>query len=368
MLARERAGALRTMACATVLSLLACGRAPDPLPPLRAALDEAFETEVVITLGEDPQDSIATPGIFRERADGGFLLSDRQLPRVRSYDARGRLEAAFGRFGEGPFEFRRINGLTETARGRVAVLGSAPRLTYLTANLVPDTIVQLPGIPSGIEQIGSDLLVGIKLFTEATRGVSRFVQQPRLLHRLVADEIAWSAYTFPFIPLERPYWASLVRFSFDVAGDSIYMAYSLRYPVTILNAAGDSIGAIGVPPGTFQPVPVFEPGAFNPGAYPTQMPELLGGRGTISHIAVVGSHLVVVHGRFGYPESGGPFGAYHSSLDIYDRYTGRKLYEEVPLPEDSRVLGGGRHLYLLQNSSFPPWRIAKLSLRVEKPS
>lgn len=85
------------MACAAVLPLLACGRAPDPLPPLRAALDEAFETEVIITLGEDPQDSIATLGIFKERADGGFLLSDGQLPRVRSYDARGRLEAAFGR-------------------------------------------------------------------------------------------------------------------------------------------------------------------------------------------------------------------------------------------------------------------------------
>ena len=75
--------------------LLGCGRAPDPLPPLRAALDEAFKTEVIITLGEDPQDSIATPEIFKER---------------------------------------------------VAVLGSGPRLTYLTANLAPDTIVQLPGI------------------------------------------------------------------------------------------------------------------------------------------------------------------------------------------------------------------------------
>lgn len=353
------------MACAAVLPLLACGRAPDPLPPLRAALDEALETEVIITLGEDPQDSIATPGIFNERADGGFLLSDGQLPRVRSYDEQGRIEAAFGRFGEGPFEFQSVDGLAETASGRVAVIdGRQARLTWLTRGLLEDTTVSLPGVPSRIRTIEDDLLMEMRLASESGEADSRarFYRRPLVLHRLTEHRVEWSSYTRPFLPAERPYWNSMVRFSFDVAGDSIYMAFSLRYPVAILNTAGDSIGEIGVPPGTFEQVPVFERGAFSPAAFATQVSDLLGGRSTISHIAVVGSHLVVVHGRFGYPESGGPFGAYHSSLDIYDRHTGRKLYEDVPLPEDSRVLGGGRHLYLLQNSSFPPWRIAKLSL------
>ena len=348
-----------------VLAVTACARAPDSgSGAARVALGEVFETDVVVTLGEDPQDSIATPGFFAERATEGFLLSDGQLPRIRSYREDGRLDAAFGRFGEGPFEFQRINGLAETASGEVAVLDSRQiRLTYLTGDLEPDTIVQLPGVPSGIEPMGDDLLVGLMLATERSRDASRLLQRPRLLHRLADNRVAWSAYTYPFVPIERPYWASLVRFSFNVAGDSIYMASSLRYPVAILSTAGDSVGEIGVPSSTFLPVPVFEPGALAPNNL-TRLPNLLGGHSTISQMAVVGSHLIVVHGRFG-SEVG--FTEYHSSLDIYDRHTGGKLYKDVPLPENSRVLGGGRHLYVLQDTRFPPWRIAKLSFQEEDP-
>lgn len=346
----------------------ACAAAPDSEHrAIPGPLEEVFRTEAVVTLGEDPQDSIATPGIFEERADGGFLLSDGQLPRVRSYDARGRLEAAFGRFGEGPFEFRGISGLAEESSGRVAVVDAGQgRLTYLTGSLRPDTVVRLPGVPRDVEPLGEDLVLALPL-GEQREGVSRFFERPLLLQRWTPDGSAWSAYRLPYLPIERPYWNSIRRFSFDVGGDSIYVSFSLRYPITILNSSGDSIGVIGVPPATFEPVPVFEPGAFNPGAYPTQMPELLGGRSTISHVAVVGPRLVVVHGRFGSPSSGGRFGSYHASLDIYDRHTGGKLYEDVALPENSRVLGGGRHLYVLRDQRFPPWRIAKLSFRQEDP-
>ena len=367
MTARSRRAWMRPASSfVAVLTVVACGTELRPAPPaVGVALDDVFDV-AVIALEESPEDSIATPGLFAERAAGGFLLSDGQLPRVRSYDERGRIEAAFGRFGEGPFEFQSVDGLAETASGRVAVLdGRQARLTWLTGGLLADTTVSLPGVPSGLRTIGDDLLMKMRLASESGEVDSRarFHLRPLVLHRLTEHRVEWSSYTWPFLPAERPYWNSMARFSFDVAGDSIYMAFSLRYPVAILNTAGDSIGEIGVPPGTFEPVPVFERGAFSPAAFATQLSDLLGGRSTISHIAVVDSHLVVVHGRFRYPESGGPFGSYHSSLDIYDRHTGRKLYEEVPLPEDSRVLGGGRHLYLLQNSSFPPWRIAKLSVR-----
>ena len=365
---RGGAGAVRLTPFLTLLASAACAVAPDSeRGAARVALDEVFDTGVVTTLSEDPQDSIATLGFFAERVNGGFLVSDGQLPRIRSYHEDGRLEAAFGRFGEGPFEFQGINGLAETTSGRVAVIDSRHnRLTYLTGDLVPDTMVQLPGVPSGLEPMGHDLLMGLRLATEGTQGVSRFFQRPRLLHRLTDNKVAWSAYIYPFVPIERPYWASLVRFSFEVAGDSIYMASSLRYPVAILNTAGDSIGEIGVPPPTFQPVPVLDRGALAPNNA-ARIPDLLGGRSTISHIAVVGSHLVVVHGRFGSQGSEGPFGSYHSSFDIYDRHTGHKLYEDLAVPENSRILGGGRHLYLLQDTRFPPWRIAKLSFREQDP-
>ena len=40
-----------------------------------------------------------------------------------------------------------------------------------------------------------------------------------------------------------------------------------------------------------------------------------------------------------------------------------KRYEDVPLPERSRILGGGRYLYMLLDTDFPPWRVAKLQFR-----
>ena len=355
-----------------VLAVVGCetapGRAP---PPVRATLDEVFATEGVIQLGEHPQDSISVPGIFAERPHGGFLVTDGHLPRVRSYDEQGRLEAAFGRFGEGPFEFRGISDVTATPSGRVVVVDPRQdRLTYLTSDLLPDRMVRLPGVAYGAESLGEDLLLEMTLAAERAEDLSRFIRRPVRFHRLTGSGVAWSAYPLPFVPAERPYWRSFVEFPFAVAGDSIFVASSLEYPVTILNASGDSVGELGAPSGTYKPFPILESGALSPGAYATQLPELLGGSNTISHLAVVGSRLVLTHGRFGYPSSSNSvsaFGAYHASLDIYDRHTGLKLYEDIPLPEGSRVLGGGRFLYVLQDRGFPPWRISKLSFREPPP-
>ena len=230
----------------------ACGTAADSgSPPARSSLslDEVFTTEAVITLGEDPGDSIAAPGVFQARADGGVLLGDRLLPRVRAYDEEGQLDAAFGRFGEGPFEFRSISDLTETPSGRVVVLdASLGRLTYLTDRLLPDTLVQLPARAYRAEPLGEDLLLHMTLGV-STEGRSRLLTSPQLLHRWTGSGVAWSRYQLPFLPAERPYWGGFQRLPFAVAGDSIYVAYSLRYPVTILNAAGALVGEIGTPPG-----------------------------------------------------------------------------------------------------------------------
>ena len=46
---------------------------------------------------------------------GGFVIADKLLPRIRSYHQDGRLDAAFGRFGDGPFEFRQIRSLNGDA-------------------------------------------------------------------------------------------------------------------------------------------------------------------------------------------------------------------------------------------------------------
>ena len=355
----------------TVLVVAACQTAPDRAPPLaRPTLDEVFTTEAVIELGEDPGDSIASPGVFAERPHGGFLLADEYLPRVRSYDEDGRLEAAFGRFGQGPFEFQAISDVTVTPSGRVVVVDRQVRLTYLTRDLLPDTMVRLPGVTYRVGALGEDLLLEMILATERSDGAARLFQSPTLFHRWTGSEVAWSAYDMPFVPVERSYWTSFVRYPFAVAGDSIYLGFSLRYPVTIFSAAGDSIGEIGVPSATYRPFPVLEPGSLAPGRYAEQVPRLLGGSSVISHVAVLGSRLVLTHGVFRYPSASDAFtafGSYHASLDIYDRHTGTKLYEDVPLPEGSRVLGGGRYLYVLEDDGFPPWRITKLSFRETPP-
>lgn len=223
------------MGVVALLTAAGCGRTPGPAPPVRAILAEVFETEAVLELGEDAQDSISSPGVFAERPGGGFLLADEHLPRVRSYGEDGRLEAAFGRFGQGPFEFQRVTGVTAMSSGRVVVFDSRQnRLTYLTRELLPDTMVRIPARAREGASLGEDLLVEMTLAAERPVGMSRFVDRPRLFHRLAGSKVVWSAFRLPFVPRERSYWTGFVWFPFAVAGDSIYVASSLRYPVVIL--------------------------------------------------------------------------------------------------------------------------------------
>ena len=138
-------------------------------PAGQATLDDVFSVEVVLELGEDAADSIAEIGALVERANGGFLIADRLLPRVRSYAEDGRLEAAFGRFGEGPFEFRRIDGVAEGPSGSVVVVDRRLQgLTYLTQDLQPDRLVSLPGVPYNVLSMNADLLLHMEIPT-ATR-------------------------------------------------------------------------------------------------------------------------------------------------------------------------------------------------------
>ena len=160
------------------------------------------------------------------------MIADRLLPRVRSYAEDGRLEAAFGRFGEGPFEFRRIDGVAEGPSGRVVVVDRRRQgLTYLTEDLQPDRLVSLPGVPYNVLSMNADLLLHMEIAD--SEGSSRLLRRPALVHRLTGDAVAWSSYLFPFVQVERPYWGSYVRFPMAVAGDSVFVMSSLRYPVSI---------------------------------------------------------------------------------------------------------------------------------------
>ena len=351
------------VACVGILLLCACGDAEGPAA-VAAPLEEVFVVESVIQLGEDPADSIAEIGDFVERRDGGYLAGDRFLPRVRSYDEEGRLEAAFGRFGEGPFEFRRITAVAETPSGRVVVADfGQSRLTYLTHALVPDTMVSLPGAPRDVLALGPDLLVHM-VVGEPNQGV---FGHPLLLHRMTPPEFVWSTYELPFSDFERPYWSSFADYAVATGGDSTYVTSGLRYPTTVIDGAGEIVGTLGVPSASFRPIPVLEHNALaNLASYGTTLPELLASFDVIDRIDAVGSHLVLTRGRNDPERPMPPRERLHTSLEVYDRHTGARLYEDVPLPDGSRVLAGGRLLYLLLDMHAPPWRIARLRLRTER--
>ena len=361
---RSRPGST-SVAFLAVLLLSACGEAEGPAgAPIAATLEEVFVVESAMQLGEDPADSIAEVGDFVERRGGGYVIGDRFLPRVRSYDEEGRLEAAFGRFGDGPFEFRRIAALAETPSGRVVVADfSQSHLTYLTSSLAPDTMVALPGAPRDVLALGPDLLVWMIVGdpNEGTFG------HPRLLHRVTPPALVWSSYELPFADFERPYWSSFAGFAIAVGGDSTYVTSGLRYPVTIIDGAGETVGTFGAPSASFRPIPVLERGALaDLGNYPTLFRELLASFDVIDRIDAVGPHhLVLTRARFDPERPMPPREVLHTSLEVYDRHSGTKLYEDVPLPDGSKVLGGGRFLYLLLNMHSPPWRIAKLRLLME---
>ena len=353
-----------SIASLAVLLISACGEAEGPAEgPVAATLEEVFVVEGVVQLGEDPADSIAEVGDFVERRSGGYVIGDRFLPRVRSYNEEGRLEAAFGRFGEGPFEFQRIRAVAEAPSGRIVVASSRQsHLTYLTSSLAPDTMVALPSGPADIFTLGPDLLV--RMYPVDPDG-GRF-GHPSLLHRVTPPELVWSSYALPFSLSERPYWGSFARFPVAVSGDSTYVMSGLEYPVTIIDGAGQTVGTFGAPSASFRPIPVLERGALaDLGSYGTTLGELLASFDVIDRIDAVGSHLVLTRARYNPERPMPPFELLHTSLEVYDRHTGTKLYEDVPLPDESRVLAGGRFLYLLLNMHSPPWRIAKLRLLTE---
>ena len=131
-------------------------------------------------------------------------------------------------------------------------------LTYLTSSLAPDTMVALPGAPLDARALGPDLLV--RMYPVDPDG-GRFGHPP-LLHRMAPPELVWSSYELPFSLSERPYWSSFAPFPVAVSGDSTFVMSGLRYPVTIIDGAGETVSAFGAPSASFRPIPELERGAL----------------------------------------------------------------------------------------------------------
>lgn len=358
---RRNLDSARRLLLAFALGLLASSceqsRAPDPVASA-ATLQEAFSDHGTVELGQDSADLISRPGTFLERRSGGFIIVDDLRPRIRSYAEDGQLEAAFGKFGlDDPWSFRIIGGVAESVAGSIVVADAdRDRLAYLTPDLRPDTIIRMPGSPYDVFSFGADLLLRM-----TTVSIDE-VEDHRLpfFHRWTEDGLSWSQYPYPYPPDEYPYWVSFADFFAVTAGDSVFVANSLEYPVAVYNRAGDSVGSVGTPSASFRRIPSLELGALSNrplGPFVASF-DLLGRIDLVDN-----SYLVVTRAYIDPEKPYPPFKWLHSHVEVYDRRTGAKLYEDVPLPDGVQVLGGGRHLYLLLNRDDPPWRIAKLSVQ-----
>ena len=153
---------------------------------------------------------------------------------------------------------------------------------------------------------------------------------------------------------------SFADFFAVTAGDSVFVANSLEYPVAVYDRAGDSVGSLGTPSSSFRSIPRLGLGAL----MNRPLDQFIASFDLLGRIDLVdNTHLVVTRAYLDPDKPYPPFRWLHSHVEVYDRHTGDKLYEDVPLPEGAQVLGGGRHLYLLLNRNDPPWRIAKLSVQ-----
>lgn len=329
-----------------------------PSPPF----EEAFELIQVIELEEAAGDSIAEIGNFVE-LEAGFAVADKVLPRVRSYAEDGSLLAAFGRFGTGPWEFRGIDWISALPLGKIAVAGKYKKgITVLNQDLTPDTLFPIPYLVGKLFSMGHDIVfhgfgpLGGDAITDA-----ELAKMPGYIHRLSGGEVTWSNWTGPVY--DKPYHESFVRVSQTVAGDSVYVMTSLAYPATILNGAGDSVGVMGVPSRRFRPIPEVPLGYFATQQSGPRVAGFLASFDNVSRLDPIhDDYLVFTIGRFDDKRPWHPFYELHTRVEIYDRHSGVKLYEDVTLPEGSRVVGGGCYLYVLLNADFPPWRIGQYRL------
>lgn len=341
-----------------VALLAACQQAGerDADRPAQPSFETAFSSYDTITLQELASDSIADIGVVLESVSGDLVIADRLLPRIRRYAPDGTLKGWYGRFGSGPGEFESIDGLAENGRGEVYVVDrDIDRITVLTPNLELARLVD-PSQP----------LLGPLFFRDEQMLLGTFAGG-RGGHRLallgVNGDVQWRAFPSPEEVLTEPYWGSVARSLVTTAGDRIFTATSILYPIREVGFNGEPRRTFGDPPPSFEHIPEVERGAFAGGARDPNLSEWLDSFTVMGGIFPVAErHLVVVHSRI---ESNLPVLFQHRdyAFDVYRLEDGVvKMFEDVALPTGARVLSGGRYLYVLL--SMPPdgWTILRAGL------
>lgn len=323
----------------------------------RHAFDRHFETLATFELQEPSGPQLADIEAFSEATNGDLLVAERWSSRVMRYDSTGALLAEFGVRGEGPFEFRGVDGILEGTHNDVIVIDrQLSRITILDAALRPDTLFTFFPTPNGaISPLGR----GYVLSTHPGRRATDFtwVSEDWRPVWSVSSRAPTSAL------MARPYWGSYGTQEFATSSELLIIGFSLYYPLYVYRPPGVLVDTIGQPR-TFRVAPIVAAGAFSGPAGPDRREEWFRSFDVIAKLAIVeDTLLIVVHGTLHYSTSLRRTWSEHRRIDVYNLETRRKLLEDVALPEGSRVLGGGaRGLYVLVAEPPDAWTVKRLTL------
>jgi len=336
---------------APFLALVGCVAPSASAPPGAAEFNDHFVTTNEVVLHEDADDPIGEIGLLVEASGGDLVVSDAILPRVRRYGSDGRLLAAFGQHGAGPFEFRTIAGVAEDSEGRLLLVDPRlGRVTRLAGALEPDTLFTPWPLPRGRVLPMGGRFLAITASGERSATITLFTDEWQAVWSIPSPAPAeWWRY---------PYWHSVGTVRIAATPDVAAVAFSLLYPIYLYDAEGTLVDSLPAPP-TFRTAPVVEAGAFSGPGAARRIRDWLASFDVISELTVLQDTLLVVTHGVLRPGKARPFEEEHRSIDVYHIPSRSRLAANVALPEGGRVLGGGQALYVLVRQPPEQWTIAR---------
>lgn len=318
------------------------------------ALTDVFPDTAIIRIEEDPADPLGSIGAVLELRDGSLAVSDGMIPRIRRFDASGRLLETFGRHGDAPGEFRSVGGLTEDRAGRlVAIDPRLGRATIFVDGLTFDTTVSVTPSPRGPALAWGD---SILLITSARA-------RSAAITLMIGWQPQWSVPSpAPASMMEYPYWNSFGRTLTAASPTLLFTAFSLRYPIYLYDRRGGLVDSLGSAPDSFRRAPMVERGAFAGSGARQRIETWLAKFDVIANLVVVNDTLLVVgHGVLRQTATSLSTDEHH--VDVYHIPTRRKLFEDLALPEGAAVLAGGTALHVLLKQPPAPWTVMRVRMQ-----
>jgi len=231
----------------TVLAIAAAG----PLPAqIRVPPEPTLEVGGSL---DDPEDQLFRVADALRLHDGRIVVANGGSNEVRIYDVRGRLEASFGREGEGPGEFRRVRSLHLLPPDSIAVFDRAHQRISIFSAAGGELIEDVP-VPRGdagnareVTRLRDGRWVSVHerlpedvdgLWRKTARLVLRApdLDPIRLLAELPAE--IWVTWTVDGRGMTRgaPFWPLL---TLDAIGSCVAAGVGDEAGVRILPASGD---------------------------------------------------------------------------------------------------------------------------------